>query len=95
MKKIINGLKRANGATLARSFFLLLAFVNQGLALFHMSPIPLAVNETDVANSLTIILTVSAGIWAWWKNNSFTKAAKQTDEQLKMLKSKAKNGDYK
>lgn len=95
MKKIINGLKRANGATLARSFFLLIAFVNQGLALFHKSPIQLAVDETTLANSLTTLFTIAAALITWWKNNSFTKAAKQTDEQLKMLKSKRKNGDYK
>jgi SPP1 family holin len=88
MKKIINGLKRANGATLARSFFLLLAFVNQGLALFHMSPIQLAVDETTLANSLTTLFTIVAALTTWWKNNSFTKAAKQADEVLKLEKRK-------
>ncbi|EIA20021.1 phage holin [Listeria fleischmannii] len=88
MKKIINGLKRANVATLARSFFLLLAFVNQGLALFHMSPIQLAVDETTLANSLTTLFTIWASITAWWKNNSFTRKAVKADEVLKLEKRK-------
>ncbi|EIA20014.1 hypothetical protein KKC_09287 [Listeria fleischmannii subsp. coloradonensis] len=73
----------------------MVAFVNQGLALFHKSPIQLAVDETTLVNSLTTLFTIAAALTTWWKNNSFTKAAKQTDEQLKMLKSKRKNGDYK
>ncbi|MEN2666049.1 phage holin [Listeria aquatica] len=82
MKKIINGLKRANGATIARSFFLLLAFVNQGLALFHLSPIQLAVDETTLANSLTTLFTIVAALITWWKNNSFTHKAVKADRAL-------------
>ncbi|MHC5278956.1 phage holin [Listeria kieliensis] len=86
MKKIINGLKRANGATIARSFFLLIAFVNQGLALFHLSPIQLAVDETTLANSLTTLFTIVAALITWWKNNSFTSAAKEADAILQVKK---------
>lgn len=76
------------GPAIARTLFLLLALGNQVLALYHMSPINLAVNEADLANALTLILTTVAGLWAWWKNNSFTKAAKKADEILKLEKGK-------
>ena len=29
-----------------------------------------------------MFLTVCASLWAWWKNNSFTQAAIEADEQL-------------
>ncbi|MBO7170954.1 MAG: holin, partial [Clostridia bacterium] len=36
--------------------------------------------------AVTALLTVGASVWAWWKNNSFTKAAQEADKYLEQLR---------
>ncbi|EUJ56615.1 phage holin [Listeria fleischmannii] len=76
------------GLVVARTLVLFVALANQVLAMFGIGVINLAVNEADLANALTLLFTVVASVWAWWKNNSFTKAAKKADEILKLEKGK-------
>lgn len=59
--------------TIIRTIVLALALINQVLAIVGVEAIPIA--EEDVYQIVTIIVTVGASVWAWWKNNSFTKAA--------------------
>lgn len=83
------------GNAIGRTIFLVIALVNQLLSAFHYSPINLAIDETELAGALSLLITGIASIAAWWKNNSFTKAAKKADEVLKMEKEKGaeKNGE--
>lgn len=88
--KTLKNLKDVNPTTIARTLFLGIALLNQLLSVFGWSPINLAVDEGALTNALSVIFTVVAGVWAWWKNNSFTREAKQADELLqekKILKS--------
>jgi SPP1 family holin len=89
MKKM-NSINQATPATIARTLFLLLALVNQILSIFHVSPLNIAVNETELATSLSVLFTIAASVAAWWKNNSFTTAARKADEVLRQEKEKTK-----
>lgn len=70
--------------TLIRSGVLLIALMNQILTVFGINPLPLSEEEAYAA--LTNIATVVTALWAWWKNNSFTKEAIRADEYMKELK---------
>ncbi|EUJ33509.1 hypothetical protein MFLO_02363 [Listeria floridensis FSL S10-1187] len=76
------------GEVMARSLFLLVALVNQVLALFNLSPLDFVFSEEELAGALSLLLTAAASVWAWWKNNSFTKAAKKADQVLQDEKRK-------
>ena len=70
--------------TVIRTVLLVLALVNQVLAAFGLSPLPLE-NET-VTTLISLGFTVVTALVAWWKNNSFTKEAQAADEYLHALR---------
>lgn len=70
--------------TIARTIILALALVNQALAIAGKDKIP--VDESDIYQICSLAVTVGSAIWSWWKNNSFTKAAKAADEYKDKLK---------
>ena len=75
--------------TIARTIILLLALVNQLLAIFGHSAI--AFTDNDIYQIVSACWTVAASLAAWWKNNSFTCLACQADawrkQQLEQQKS--------
>lgn len=73
---------------IVRTLVLVVALVNNALVMAGYSPIPYS-NE-QVEGFFTALLTVFATLWAWWKNNSITKDAKEADKYLKELKSSGK-----
>lgn len=73
--------EKISAGTIARTIILVLALVNQCLSLAGVTMIPI---EDEVINALvSTAWTVGASLAAWWKNNSFTKAAIQADKVLK------------
>lgn len=70
--------------TIARTIILALALVNQALAIAGKDKIPVV--ESDIYQICSLAVTVGSAIWSWWKNNSFTKAAKAADEYKDELK---------
>ena len=70
--------------TIIRTFCLVLALINQALTLAGKSPLP--IEDAQVTEILSLIFTMAASIWAWWKNNSFTKAAIQADDVKEAIK---------
>lgn len=75
--------------TLARTACLLLALLNQVLCALGKSPLPI---ESETLNQLvTSGITVVAALVAWWKNNSFSKAAIAADKEYDRLKALEKN----
>lgn len=72
--------------TIIRTVVLALALINQILTSTGHNIIP--VSDEEISELITIIITVGASLWSWWKNNSFTKEAIKADEVLKDLKSK-------
>lgn len=73
-------MKKVEKGTIARTVVLIFALVNQVLTMAGWNPLPFS--EDEVYQVATGILTVSAALIAWWKNNSFTQAAIMADEQL-------------
>ena len=71
--------------TIARTVVLILALLNQVLAVAGKEVLPFA--EDQIYQLVSLIATiVTAGV-AWWKNNSFTKAAIAADKALADAKS--------
>ena len=71
--------------TIVRTIILVFALANQALAIAGKEAFP--VTEDQVYQIVTLIVTVGASVWAWWKNNSFTKNAIEADKVLAQLKS--------
>lgn len=70
--------------TIARTIILVIALVNQVLAVLGYGLIPI---ENEQINELvTLACTISTSLIAWWKNNSFSKNAIKADDYLKELK---------
>lgn len=77
---------KISAGTIARTIVLIIALVNQILTMFGVNP--LNFSEDMIYELITLLFTLGAAAWAWWKNNSFTKEAIQADEVLKELKGK-------
>jgi SPP1 family holin len=69
--------------TVARTFVLMLALINQCLSAAGKSPLP--INNETLEQLITAGITTAAALWAWWKNNSFTQGALQADAYLASL----------
>lgn len=67
--------------TIARTIVLFLALANQVMVAFGWTPVE--IEEESVYTLISTIVTLITAVWAWWKNNSFTKAAIKADEVLK------------
>lgn len=73
--------------TIARTIILVIALLNQVLAIFGKQAFP--VTEDQVYQVISLVATIGTAIWAWWKNNSFTHAAIEGDK----IKDAIKSGD--
>lgn len=80
-----NGVKKE---TIIRTAILILAIVNNGLALFNKSPLP--IDDETIVNVVSFIFTMASALWAWWMNNSFTHNAIKADEYFMELKNAEK-----
>lgn len=69
--------------TIIRTIVLIVALVNQVLTSTGRSVIP--VNNEELAELISLLITIGASLWAWWKNNSFTKNAIKADTYKKEL----------
>lgn len=78
-------MKNVKTDTIVRTIVLIIALVNQALAIAGKEAFP--VTEDQVYQGVTLIVTIGASVWAWWKNNSFTKNAIEADKVLDQLKS--------
>lgn len=77
-------MKRVTPDTIARTVCLGLALINQVLAVLGKEVLPFAEDEIYQFVSLSFTI-VTAGV-AWWKNNSFTRAAIATDQLRPIVK---------
>lgn len=77
-----------SAGTIARTVCLILAIANQILAVVGKNEIPFV--EADVYQLVSLGFTAVTAIVAWWKNNSFSEAAKEADKLLAELKSEEK-----
>lgn len=70
--------------TIVRTVILVVALINQVLTVTGHSLLP--ITDEQITEIITLVITVGASLWAWWKNNSFTQAAIEADELLNTLK---------
>ena len=70
--------------TLIRTLCLILALVNNCLTMAGHSPLP--IEDEQLTELLSQVFIIVAAVAAWWKNNSFTKAARVADEVMRDLK---------
>ena len=70
--------------TIIRTIVLILALANQVLAIYGRDAIP--ITEDEVYQAVTLIVTIGSSIWAWWKNNSYTREAIEADKYLEELR---------
>ena len=73
--------------TIIRTVVLSLALVNNCLTMAGHSPLP--IEDAQVTELLSMVFTIGAALWTWWKNNSFTEAAIRADDYMATLKEKA------
>lgn len=66
--------------TVIRTVCLILALVNNVLAIVGKSPLP--IDDAVVTEIVSFIFTAAASLAAWWKNNSFTKKAIEADNYI-------------
>lgn len=79
---------KISAGTAARTICLALALINQLLTVFGKKVIPFA--DDDIYTVVSVVFTIGASAAAWWKNNSFTEAARTADELLKIEKQQRK-----
>ena len=70
--------------TIIRTACLVLAIVNNALAIAGKSPLP--IDDAMLTEVISFCFTVAASFAAYWKNNSWTKKAIMADEVLADLK---------
>ncbi len=69
-----------SAGTIARTVILLCALANQALTATGHSPLPL--DDEQITQGVALIWTAAASLAAWWKNNSFTREAREADAYL-------------
>ena len=79
---------KVKAKTIIRTIVLILALANQVLAIMGKQAIP--VTEDEVYQLVTLLITIGAALWSWWKNNSFTLPAIKADEYLEKLRREEK-----
>lgn len=74
--------------TIIRTVILIVALTNQFLTIAGKAVLPFS--DEQITNFLSMALTGTASIIAWWKNNSFTQSAISADIDLKRMKEEEK-----
>jgi len=80
----VKTMRNITSGTIIRTVILALALVNQVLATMGKSPIP--IEDETITELISTAWTVVAAAVAWWKNNSYTKAALAGDDLMQTLK---------
>ena len=77
-------MKNISSGTIVRTIVLMLALVNQCLSATGHAVIP--IEDEQIESFVTLGLTIASALAAWWKNNSFTRAALAGDALMKEMK---------
>ena len=78
----------ASAATWARTICLIVALLNSLLAAFNKSPLP--IDNEQLQQLVSTLITVVVASLNWWTTNSFTKEAIQADAEFERLKKSVK-----
>lgn len=75
--------------TIVRTVLLIVAIVNNILALAGKSPLPF--DDTQIEEIISYAFTAIMSIISWWYNNSFSQPALKADILMKRLKKGGEN----
>lgn len=75
---------KVDAGTIARTIVLGLGLLNMILA--QLGFVPLDIADSQIYQAVSDIVVIGGAVFAWWKNNPFTKNAKIAQETLKELK---------
>ena len=75
---------KVDAGTIARTIVLGLGLINMIIA--QLGYIPLDIADSQIYQAVSDIVVIGGAIFAWWKNNPFTKNAKIAQKTLKELK---------
>lgn len=70
--------------TIIRTACLVLAIINNALAIAGKSPLP--IDDAMLTEVISFTFTVVTSVVAWWKNNSFSREAIKADDYMSALK---------
>ncbi len=76
--------KKVESGTIVRTALLGLALTNQILSATGHPVLP--IENAELETLITTSMTVGASLWGWWKNNSFTPEAIESDKRMHDLK---------
>ena len=79
---------KVSTATIVRTICLVIALANQLLCAFGKSPLP--IDNEQLQQLVTSLITTVVAVVNWWQNNSFTAEAIAADELYKNLRSQSK-----
>lgn len=71
-------MNKVSKETIIRTIILFVTLLNTILTSSGKNPLPFS--DEELYTGLSTIATTAAAIWAWWKNNSFTKEAVEADK---------------
>lgn len=71
-------------ATIIRSICLLIVLIN--FVLRSTGHDVLNIDESQIAETVEMIISIAVIVLSWWKNNSFTENAQKADEYLEELR---------
>ena len=84
MEKFLEMIKGTSTETIVRTIVMFVALINGMCAITGCAP--LDIDENTIYCIVSGIAMVGSSIWAWWKNNSFTPAAKEADAYMRQMK---------
>jgi len=67
---------------------LIIVAINSAAMMMGYKLLPFS--DEEIVTGISIIAMVVTELWNHWKNNSYTRAAKEADKQLKKAKKEAK-----
>lgn len=73
-----------SAGTIARTILLALALLNQLLAACGVQALP--IEDEAIHTLVSTLWTTAASLAAWWKNNSFTRAARTGDAAMQQAR---------
>ena len=71
-------------STIIRSICLLIVLIN--FVLRSTGHDVLNIDESQIAETIEMIISIAVIVISWWKNNSFTENAQKADEYLEELR---------
>lgn len=77
-------MKKVSKGTIIRTACLVLAIVNNALAIAGKSPLP--IDDAMLTEVISFVFTVVTSVVTWWKNNDFTSEAMEGTALMKRLK---------